>query len=775
MIKKILLIIILSFLVISTNTYICIADLQPTTDNIVHSSNSADSYYQTNSEMYNQFIHNSNSSSFSIKTYSELNIQKIHSSNLSNYKIFANSKKSDILVHTTNSSWNKIKVLDVDLVVENITFNKTNPIEGEPIKITAEIKNIGSDNINSNFSIFFFEKSYYDYYEFDENGSLGYIENVKVNGLKAGESKNITIVWEAGQIINIYNEEIIVYADLFREINEINEENNSLRESIFVNSLNNFKIDIDAYHFKNYNNTDDDKTQLQGFLKALFNMLDIPIEFYPIYLLMMFAVNKKSEESGHCYGISATSILYYLDLINKPVQDTTFDMLKNAEGVKTNINAYQLKQVPSIINSIILDNQNTSLNIQNEYNEIKDLIENDIPVMLSITAYKDSVTLGGHSVVAIDFFDVSDDLKNIVIYDNNFPGMTKTIQFNFTSNKINYFYYDYQNKKDIYFKYNSYSVAIAYESDLIEKSLMYVWAYINLKLNDLFKSNKKILSFECPINVTIEDENGQIINETLNEIPGSEIFIFNESKTFFLPDDLSYNITIDSYDNGNFNFSQISSISNESSYSKGVTNITVTNQTIGYIDLPEENSTFILEMDYDNDGIIDEEIPPDIEGLIETYTKPILFDHYPANNSENCSRPVDKLSISIVDYDNDTFNVYFKWKNMDNDWILIENFSAVTNGTFQHFPNGNNWIWGNTLYIWSVNVTDGNNWVNNSYYYKTTGSRYDVNNNDIVNFQDAGLCWIHRDTVMLYDGLYDVNQNGVVNFQDSGLCWVNRD
>jgi len=79
-------------------------------------------------------------------------------------------------------------------------------------------------------------------------------------------------------------------------------------------------------------------------------------------------------------------------------------------------------------------------------------------------------------------------------------------------------------------------------------------------------------------------------------------------------------------------------------------------------------------------------------------------------------------------------------------------------------------------YVWSVNVTDGYYWTNKTFMFTTRGSRYDVNNNNVVNFQDAGLCWVNRKSNdMTYDGLYDVNQNGLVNFQDAGLCWVNRD
>ena len=50
-----------------------------------------------------------------------------------------------------------------------------------------------------------------------------------------------------------------------------------------------------------------------------------------------------------------------------------------------------------------------------------------------------------------------------------------------------------------------------------------------------------------------------------------------------------------------------------------------------------------------------------------------------------------------------------------------------------------------------------------------------MNNDDKVNFIDAGIVWVHRTTNAVYDGLYDVNGNGDVNFVDAGLTWVNRD
>ena len=86
---------------------------------------------------------------------------------------------------------------------------------------------------------------------------------------------------------------------------------------------------------------------------------------------------------------------------------------------------------------------------------------------------------------------------------------------------------------------------------------------------------------------------------------------------------------------------------------------------------------------------------------------------------------------------------------------------GVGNGTYDFIPPEiNDWIWGDTIYTWSVNVTDGTLWTNETYTYTTGGSRYDISNNDLVNFQDAGLVWVHRTSEESYDGLYDVNSDG---------------
>jgi Beta-propeller repeat len=154
---------------------------------------------------------------------------------------------------------------------------------------------------------------------------------------------------------------------------------------------------------------------------------------------------------------------------------------------------------------------------------------------------------------------------------------------------------------------------------------------------------------------------------------------------------------------------------------------------------------------------------------------PVFGTPSPANGTTYIPRPPAQLEIAVTDLNNDSLDVSFFWINHTGIWVSLQTYTGVGNGIF-HFipPAGNDWIWGNTPYTWSVNVTDGEYWTNETYTYTTGGSRYDVNNNNVVNFQDAGLVWVHRASLVPYDGLYDVNQDSQVNFQDAGLTWVNR-
>jgi len=155
---------------------------------------------------------------------------------------------------------------------------------------------------------------------------------------------------------------------------------------------------------------------------------------------------------------------------------------------------------------------------------------------------------------------------------------------------------------------------------------------------------------------------------------------------------------------------------------------------------------------------------------------PSISNVCPENETTDVNRPPAELNVTIGDSDNDAMNIYIIWKNHAGEWITLKQYIEVVNGTYNFTsPEGNDWIWGNTTYNWSINATDRVIWTNETYQYTTSGKRYDIDNNGVVNFQDAGLVWIHRTSEVDYNALYDVNQDNLVNFSDAGITWINRD
>ncbi|RLF56887.1 MAG: hypothetical protein DRN27_08855, partial [Thermoplasmata archaeon] len=164
---------------------------------------------------------------------------------------------------------------------------------------------------------------------------------------------------------------------------------------------------------------------------------------------------------------------------------------------------------------------------------------------------------------------------------------------------------------------------------------------------------------------------------------------------------------------------------------------------------------------------------------ISVTNPPVVYNEYPVDFSTDVERPPTILGLTVVDPDGDFIDIYVKWIRNDyyhvGEEVILQSYIDAINGTYNFIPSGNDWIWGDTTYTWKICVNDGVAWTNETYTFTTDGSRYDVSNNDLVNFQDAGLVWVHRTSEVPYDGLYDVNNDGQVNFQDAGLTWINRD
>jgi len=162
---------------------------------------------------------------------------------------------------------------------------------------------------------------------------------------------------------------------------------------------------------------------------------------------------------------------------------------------------------------------------------------------------------------------------------------------------------------------------------------------------------------------------------------------------------------------------------------------------------------------------------------------------YPDNESTSVSLLLANISALVYDEDGDNMDIYFftnKTSSWTASWNAIGENLTQTNGVYMCNQTFNlsgeyntRWRWGNTTYYWSINITDGKIWVNNTYHYTTDFSRYNVDayTDYKVNAIDLSRTWAHRTVEghSSYIGLYDMNADGtIVNVIDLGRIWANR-
>jgi len=165
--------------------------------------------------------------------------------------------------------------------------------------------------------------------------------------------------------------------------------------------------------------------------------------------------------------------------------------------------------------------------------------------------------------------------------------------------------------------------------------------------------------------------------------------------------------------------------------------------------------------------------------VFETQDGTSITGPYPTNQSIGQARPPVNLSAYINGTNLDITIKYINITGTTNSIDTLATWTGETSGYFSVNPLANatlttQFLWGNTIYYWYINVTDGSTWFNESYYYTTTGSRYDIDNSTDVVATDVTVDWQHRFGEKMYDGIYDVDGSGDITATDASIIWQNR-
>jgi hypothetical protein len=706
-------------------------------------------------------------------------------------------------VFETNEIQIFIKEPKPDIIVTDISFSEDYPAEGEPITITARIKNIGHVNLQEDFVVYFWQVSHYDKFEqIDKNpytsvnGGNAIINSSIISELASGEEKETEIVWNVGpgydsnypgktrvkvsvddlqylfswddipgnddarikeflkqnfyidwvetakiekiddnKVIKIYtdqnslllglndektevslkiddmiiddmiidkfiaktkNDKLIIYQD---KIDEVDNDNNMKFGEVTVTSRADFKPEIHAYHFGNFPWTDYDKIQMMEQYKDIIYQIPPPELVKPVInelINIMDTLIMLKAYDGNCWGISSSSILYYQNLVPKPENsgDTTFEMLISNQNVRDAIYHYQIVQMPYVFDQAIrslfqdfLPSLSPSLNplpddfgydIKKEYENIEYRIKNDGPVLIDILFLNiENGKDGNHAVVAFNTYDVSNNIKNVLVYDPNYPGMARVIQFDLENNKINYNAY---HKGIIYAKYSRTKDTGYLPSDIKKELRITLQRFVKELISNLDKIKSYLYIFDCPIDITITDQYGRIIdNKGNNGIPSANVKIIGDSKMFLLPADLDYTINIDAYDSGDFTFTQINPLTSEYASLISFVEVPITENTEAISEVSSTNPEYKIKIDYDGDGTIDEIIMPDIIDIVGAYFYNITF--LPPITT------MDQFSLT----DGSTLPIKFTARNSTTDEFIYDDTVnvTITNSTGSAIANFN--------------------------------------------------------------------------------------
>lgn len=361
---------------------------------------------------------------------------------------------------------------------------------------------------------------------------------------------------------------------------------------------------VDGYNFSNWGLKDEELTQWFDAINPLDEHVSL-MNVNPIYNFYQVFARLLTQWGGHCWGMTSTSILYFENEIDKPdgyEQSNTFSIPKDA--AQEDINYYQPTQmVPKYVDHYFTPISN--FNGHEEFVNIVNSINKNKPLLMQL--YTDNKV--AHAVTPIGY-STRENSGIIYIYDNNMLGETHEIEVN--QNSINYLNNPSYQEDDITFvEFDSFEPEKEFKASDFKLSLQILSNSLKGKLGEI---KSYIISLKCPADLRIVDQYGRVIttlNGETNEIPDAFLNSGDEFEIYTLPSNLEYTVELVGTGDGNADLSFASK-----DIILTFDDIPITSLTRGKMYIGRTNS-YILSLDNNNDGIIDEYITP----MIDTYTE----------------------------------------------------------------------------------------------------------------------------------------------------------
>jgi len=365
----------------------------------------------------------------------------------------------------------------------------------------------------------------------------------------------------------------------------------------------------DSYSFRNYNFSENKTEELAeeliatvaaGIPTSLEKELWLRLFFPTTYTRLWNYFNESYMlgAGGHCYGMAATSALYFTDPSLRPVAKKTGEMSK--EEASQNIDIYHRAQMVPVMRSILSDanlyfdrgyGSSSSESQARTYEAVKRSLKEDRrPLIISFRGNKpDGNGTWGHAVLAYKLVEVEgEDYKQVYIYDSN------TLVAELESMKKpmpvallwldGFLYYSVQSGGQ---KYGSRDPTKIAANPVFRTMPPEEAGSLLPGLKEMAKSWIEALKKEggfaaavrCPADAVFTDPAGRRVGtvggRVIDEIPGAEVMSSGEVEIYLLPMDLAYSLEISGTGAGLVDLDLIAPVGEASAKVVSFTNLSV--------------------------------------------------------------------------------------------------------------------------------------------------------------------------------------------------------
>ncbi|MDM7911679.1 MAG: hypothetical protein QUS09_01130, partial [Methanotrichaceae archaeon] len=328
----------------------------------------------------------------------------------------------------------------------------------------------------------------------------------------------------------------------------------------------------DTYRFDNYGfDGRETEEMVEGLLATIAGNMQSDSSLLPAMQRLLFPATytrfwnyaKQSMTmgaGGHCYGMSATSSLYFMDPGLNPLQKPASQM--SLEEASTNIAIYHRAQMLPLWNAMISDFRffKRDESPAKCHQAVKDALKNSRePIIIEFFGQIGNES-AGHAVLAYKLIEVEGREPVVYVYDPNFPEPEARpprpmSQITLVLSNNNW-------KNPSYMGYMwAYAGSISAHRVFREIPLQEVNAIVPaLKksiyemMESLRKANAIMAVLRCPADAVFTDDQGRrvgVVNgQAVNEIPGALALSDGEVEIYQLPAGGKYSMTITATDQG---------------------------------------------------------------------------------------------------------------------------------------------------------------------------------------------------------------------------------